>query len=215
MQALEFCTACAKLFKGTADKNSTRQDGRGKRSMSNDNEDDKPTVVLDLNALKKQKQKEEENLANIGTELEFAVDIEATKTAAKPAPKSALRFPVILFDFESDFFQKSRAQFPQGFDYKICKTVNDLTTHLKNKNFQIVVFNYDANPKAVNQLSAQIKQKFASTKVMIVAKAISPEKAKLHAQTPAGASGYFQLPLDAGKLQAEFQKIHDKEKKVG
>jgi hypothetical protein len=181
--------------------------------MSNDNEDDKPTVVLDLNALKKQKLKEEENLANIGTELEFAVDLEKAKPV-RPSTK-APTFPVILFDFESDFFEKSKASFPQGFEYKICKTLNDLNAHLKNKNFQLVVFNYDANPKAVNQLSAQIKQKFPSTKVMIIARAISPEKAKLHAQTPSGASGYFQLPLDAAKLKMEFERIHDKEKKVG
>ncbi len=201
--------------------------------MSGVDEDDKPTVVLDLNALKKQKLKQEEDLANIGSELEFntaAEDAELgqnaedfaeqfldqrskapTPAATKPSEAS---YPVILFDFGSDLFEKSQAQFPKGFAYKIIKTLPELNQCLKNKIFQIVVFNYDANPKAVNQLCAQIKAKMPTTKTMIMAKAISPEKAQAHAKTVSGASGYYQFPLDASKISKEFQKIQNQVKKV-
>lgn len=217
--------------------------------MSGGDEDDKPTVVLDLNALKKQKLKQEEELANMASELEFnipptedeqpasAIEAEdsedfasqfldqrkqaapaaaAPKAATNPkavAPKTA-SYPVILFDFGSDFFQKSAAKFPKGFDYKILKTLPELNQSLKFKGFQIVVFNYDANPKAVNQLCAQIKAKMPLTKTMIMAKAISPEKAQAHAKTASGASGYYQYPLDASKIEKEFQKIQSQVKKV-
>lgn len=205
--------------------------------MSSD-DDDKPTVVLDLNALKKQKLKQEEDLANIASELEFAVGADekpaaapAAKAAA-PAPKAPVpkdasspavasipsaqkSFTVILFDFQSDFFQKAKAQFPKGYDYQIATNLNELNKFLGNKTFQICVFNYDVNPKAVNQLSAQIKQKFPFTKTMIMAKAISPEKAKLHQKTPSGATGYYQFPLDSKKIEAEFQKIKESAKKAG
>lgn len=210
--------------------------------MSDD--DDKPTVVLDLNALKKQKLKQEEDLANIAQELEFAVGPDekpATQSSAPkvnplpetddsedfaeqflnqreatpaPAKAQANTFTVILFDFNSDFFQKAKAQFPQGYNYQIAKTLNDLNKFLATKSFQICVFNYDVNPKAVNQLTAQIKQKFPFTKTMIMARAISPEKAKMHARTPSGANGYYQFPLDAKKIEAEFQKIQQSVKKV-
>lgn len=212
--------------------------------MSGDDEDDKPTVVLDLNALKKQKLKQEEDLANLASELEFNIPPEeavsasedsedfaeqfldqrakATPAAAKTvgtnskltAPKPG-NVAVILFDFGSDFFQKSHSQFPKGYDYKIIKTLPELNQCLKAKNFQIVVFNYDANPKAVNQLCAQIKAKMPLTKTMIMAKAISPDKAKLHAKTASGAAGYYQFPLDAVKVEAEFKKIQAQVKKVG
>lgn len=226
--------------------------------MSGGDEDDKPTVVLDLNALKKQKLKQEEDLANLASELEFnipaedaiatpAVDaaadvdsedfaeqfLENRAKAPAPAPKAAPKavtspkaasiapkaspasgVPVILFDFESDFFAKSKAQFPKGYDYKVIKTLAELNQCLKNKNFQIAVFNYDANPKAVNQLCAQIKAKMPTTKTMIVAKAISPEKAKAHAKTASGAAGYYQLPLDTAKIENEFKKIVALVKKV-
>lgn len=218
--------------------------------MSGD-DDDKPTVVLDLNALKKQKLKQEEDLANIAQELEFGVgpdDVVSTSSAPKSAPvpeaidaedfaanfletraaeapktKSPVAqipsqksgFTVILFDFQSDFFAKNKAQFPKGFDYQVAKSLPELNKFLASKTFQIVVFNYDVNAKAVNQLTTQIKQKFPSTKTMIMASKISPEKAKMHARTPSGAHGYYQFPIDSKKIEAEFQKIHQNVKKVG
>lgn len=221
--------------------------------MSGD-DDDKPTVVLDLNALKKQKLKQEEDLANIAQELEFgvgaddvvspssapkkapapevldAIDAEdfaanfletrATETPkakpqAVPSPSQKAAFTVVLFDFQSDFFSKNKAQFPKGFDYQVAKSLPDLNKFLGSKTFQIVVFNYDVNPKAVNQLTTQIKQKFPATKTMIMASKISPEKAKMHARTPSGAHGYSQFPIDSKKIEAEFQKIKETVKKVG
>jgi len=221
--------------------------------MSGVNEDDKVTVVLDLNALKKQKLKQEDDLANLASELEFnlppieedegqveppaedekeeasedfAVEFlvqrqhtEQELPQVKPVASNVAvtppgSFTVILFDFTSDFFLKSKALFPKGFTYKIIKTLPELNQCLKSKNFQIVVFNYDGNPKAINQLSAQIKQKIPSTKTIIMAKTISPEKAKAHAKTPSGATGYYQYPLEPSKIEKEFKKIYGLVKKV-
>lgn len=188
--------------------------------MSGGDEDDKPTVVLDLNALKKQRQKEEEALANIAVELEFAVHNEpipepSKRPVMKRPPKKLESHTVIFFDFESDFFEKSLAEFPTHHNYHVAKTLPELTTHLRSKSFQIVVFNYDVNPKAVNQLSAQIRNKFPTSKVLIMAKNISPEKAKIHAATASGADGYYQFPLETAKIESEFQRIYSMIKKAG
>lgn len=193
-------------------------------------DDDKPTVVLDLNALKKQKLKQEEDLANIVQELEFSVGTEETNAKITPQPAASdskipapeishaaetqKEFPVILFDFNSDTFQKARDQFPKNYQYHIAKTLPELNKFLVTKNFQIIVFNYDVNPKAVNSLTAQIKQKFPHIKTMILAKGISPEKAKIHAQTTSGAHGYSQFPIDTKKIEDEFIKIEKSVKKV-
>lgn len=179
-------------------------------------DDDKPTVVLDLNALKKMKLEQEEDLANMVQGLEFVLpteddgnfdanhlDLETLGASSGP------KFPVILFDFQSDFFQQSKSEFPRGFDYKLITNLNDLNKLLANKQFQIVLFNYDANPKAVNQLTAQIKLKFPFTKTMIMARSISPEKARMHAQTKSGANSYYQLPLDSQLINSELLRIHD------
>ncbi len=203
--------------------------------MSGAEEDDKPTVVLDLNALKKQKQKQEEELNNIVNELEFNVGEEAGSTddsenfaesflnsrneaEAKPAAKgtgSITKLKVILFDLQSDFFKNALPQMPKGMDYKLINNLNALNQQLRVKEFQIAVFNYDGNPKAVNQLTAQIKTKFTHIKTIIMAKNISPDKAKIHAKTPSGANGYYQFPLDAQKVLKEFIRIHEEVKKKG
>lgn len=219
--------------------------------MSGVDEDDKPTVILDLNALKKEKLKKEEDLANMASDLEFIAPVtehqveevslpvmaQATEISLQPmmpdseffaeeflierskaeptqVPLEVKKFPVILFDLNSDFFEKSLPQFPKGFEYKVVKTLNDLNQCLKSKDFQIVAFNYDGNPKAVNQLCAQIKTKKPMTKTIIMARAISPAKAQAHAKTASGAAGYYQYPLEQTKIEKEFEKIHQRVKKA-
>jgi hypothetical protein len=182
--------------------------------MANINDDDKPTVVLDLNALKKEKLKKEEELANMASDLEFNV-FQEEETPLQDSATSKADFDIILFDFQSDFFQKSLEHFPKGFHYHIVTSLNGLNQFLKTKKFQIVVFHYDAHPKAVNQLCAQIKQKIPSTKTIIMAKNISPQKALAHAKTPSGANGYSQLPIQAEKLEKEFLSLEAQEKKAG
>ncbi len=173
--------------------------------MTDTNEDDKPTVVLDLNNLKKQKVKQEEELANLASSVEFNIpEIEETQ---KPSEHKNIGHKVILFDFQSHLFESSKEMLPPGHEYKIVKDLAGLNECLKQKIFQIVVFNYDANPKAVNQLCAQIKAKFPHTKTLILAKAISPEKAALHAKTASGAHGYLRLPIEAVSFEREIQKI--------
>lgn len=187
--------------------------------MSGGDEDDKPTVVLDLNALKQKKQQQEDELANMASTLEFNVGQDSASEEkdlsgnvedflAPAATNFKPKFPIILFDFQSDFFKKSMTFFPAGFNYHVVDNLHDLNKFLKNKEFQLVIFNFDANPKAINQLTTQIKQKMPDTKTMIMARAISPDKAKLHASTPAGANAYYQLPLDPEKIEIELMKIY-------
>lgn len=176
--------------------------------MSQQNEeDDKPTVVLDLNALKKKKLKEEEDLANLADEIEFKVHQE--KPVAKGEGKT---FKVIYFDFQTTLFSES--ELPTDFNNTIVTDLKELNQHLKSQEFQIVVFHYDPLPKAVNQLSTQIRQKLPSTKLLIVANRISSEKAKMHAKTAAGAHGYLSLPLTSDKLRAEYLRIYEANKKA-
>ncbi|HXH30301.1 MAG TPA: hypothetical protein VNJ01_05790 [Bacteriovoracaceae bacterium] len=177
--------------------------------MSDIDEDDKPTVKLDLNALKNQALKKEEELARVAADLEFSTHkkSQGTRTRTKiPKLDPRLKKPVvILFDLDSDFFEKSLKQLPQNYDYQLVKTLAEFNKKLKTA--QIVVFNYDLHAKAASQLIVQIKKKLPKLKCLLMASAISPAKAKLHAKTPAGAHGYYQFPLDAGKVAVEFQEV--------
>jgi hypothetical protein len=208
--------------------------------MTSDNEDDKPTVVLDLNALKKRALKDSEDLTGVGQKIPADAlnqgDIEFTVPDTEIAPRrlpphaealandeamssfeDSLDTPeayieaepskVILFDFQSDLFTKGFEQFPASFAYTLAKNVPELNVCLRDKTPQVALFHYDANPKAINQLLAQIKIKFPHIKTLVLAKKISPEKARAHAQTASGAHGYYQLPLDTGKLERQLKRF--------
>lgn len=177
--------------------------------MSNNEEDDKPTVVLDLNALRKKKLKEEEDLANLADEIEFKVHQEKPVEKVKSKVKA---FKVIYFDFQTTLFSES--SLPSDFENIIVKDLKELNRYLKSRDFQILVFHYDPLPKAVNQLCTQIRQKLPTTKLLIVANRISPQKAQIHARTPAGAHGYLSLPITPDSLRTEFLRIFDQNKKA-
>ena len=187
--------------------------------MSGEDEDDKPTVVLDLNALKKQALKDSDDLTDAGRKLsdllqgeaiEFNVLTEAV--SSEPEPEAAAtpqtHFDIILFDFQSDYFQLNQDLFPVGFNYLLATTLPELNSTLAEKKFKVIFFNYDANPKAINQLTAQIKKKFPHVKTMIMAKNISPEKARAHAATPSGANAYYQFPINTEKLEGQLMRMY-------
>lgn len=167
--------------------------------MSGD-EDDKATVVIDLNALKKEKERKEKEIAEMAVDLEFATDA-SDPAAAQAKPKSASA-PVLLFDFGGSFFTEHKAHIPTDLDTKLVTGLPDLNNWLKKKTPLVVVFAFEANPKAVNQLCAQLKAKFKHVRTVIVAKNLSPDKVKLHQASPAAAAAYVKVPF----TKDEFKK---------
>jgi hypothetical protein len=189
-------------------------------AMSPDDEDDKPTVVLDLKALKKQALEKNEDLTGVEHEappqdpnegiveqpIEFAVKSEDIPEVASVGRKPH-KLEVIMFDLQNEFFKANRDLFPKGFQYQLASGLPELNAAIAPKQFKILVFNYDENPKAINKLLGQIKTKFPHVKTLLMAKSISAEKAKLHSQSASGANAYYQLPLDSTKIEAQFIRM--------
>lgn len=168
--------------------------------MSGD-EDDKATVVIDINALKKEKEKKEKEIAEYAGSLEFGVD------DSRPDHKEEAQVPVLFFEFGGKTFAEMKTQLPTDIDYKILKDLPQLNDWLKKKVPLVVVFAFDVNPKAVNQLCAQLKVKFKHVQTVIVAKKLSPEKVKMHKSSPAGAAGYVQYPFTKADLSQALVPI--------
>ena len=161
--------------------------------MSGD-EDDKATVVIDISALKKQKEKKEKEIEDYAGSLEFGVDSEE-EDEPRSGEKSLHQVPVLFFEFGGRTFADLKIQLPTDIDYQIIKDLAALNEWLKKKTPLVVVFAFDVNPKSVNQLCAQLKVKFKHVHTVIVAKKLSAEKVKLHKSSPAGAAGYVQYPF--------------------
>lgn len=162
-----------------------------------DQEDDKPTVVLDLNALKESVKSEQDELDDVASEIEFSAHTE-------DVPEQQLN--VVLFDFKSEFFTKNVNKFPPAFKYEVVDNLKELNAHLQSQQNHVVMFNYNAAPKAVNQLCAQIKTKFPKIGTVIMAKNLSSEKAQQHQSTKSGANAYVSAPFKVESLRDAIEK---------
>ncbi len=170
--------------------------------MSGD-EDDKATVVIDISALKKQKEMQDQQLSDMAGSLEFASNTDEELETKAPVP-------VLLFDFGQGFFESQKASLGSLFNFKAIKELSQLNNELKKKTPLIVMFYFDANPKAANQLCAQLRAKFPHAKTVVVAKNLSEKKVQIHQNSPAGASGYITLPLEVSKVTDVLEAIVSK-----
>lgn len=188
--------------------------------MSENDEDDKATVVLDINALKEEMAAKS---AAGGDEIQQDVEFSVTSGEETSDPSSdelsinsdldddeldlggsleeEEKIQVVLFDFNSEYFTKLSTKLPNTFDYKLVKDLKDLNMVLSARTPVVIMFNYNAAPKAVNQLTTQIKAKFPDAKTIIIAKGLTPEKAQQHKNSKAGANAYLSVPFNIGKFE--------------
>lgn len=161
---------------------------------------DSKTVVIDLKSMNDFKLKEQEELNTLAQHIEF--NVHESGLIDKLQEKLC---KVIYLDFQTTLF--SGSTLPADFENIIISDPKELNAYLKNKEFQILVMYYNSVPKTINSICTQVRQKCPSTKLLIVANQISPDKALIHAQTSAGAHGYLALPITAEKLNEEFLRI--------
>lgn len=173
--------------------------------MSNE-EDDKPTVVLDLDALKKELKQKENELSEIASDISFGTeDVLGLGEEEQASLKSDT--PILLFDFGSTFFSENEDDLPRGYNYQIINELKELNTLMQQRRPCIVVFNYSAYAKACTQLTVQIKEKFPLVRIILAAKNLSEQKAAQHKASRAGAHGYLTIPLQKDKFASLIEEL--------
>jgi hypothetical protein len=160
-------------------------------------EDDKPTVVIDLKALKKAKELQEKAIAEASVDISFGVEEEG------PAP-------VIFFEFGGHYFKDLPKLVPPGMKYEVVGDLPTLNKWLKSKAPLIMVFAFDSNPSVISQLCAQLRSKFKHITTVIVAEKLSPKKIQIHRQSPAAASGYLSYPFQQNELKSVLIALTEK-----
>jgi DNA-binding NtrC family response regulator len=171
-----------------------------------DDEDDKPTVVLDINALKAELDKKKEEMEDIAQDLSFAVE-ESIEEEIAQVNNTVDDKEYILFDLNSEFFQKNKSKLPGDFNYVVVNELKELNSKMQSGEDKVVIFNYNAAPKAVNQLTIQIKAKFPKVKTVIMAKNLSDEKALAHKKTKSGAHAYISVPFKNENMVEILKKV--------
>ena len=198
--------------------------------MSGNDEDDKATVVLDINALKEELAEKNASSGDaIQQDVEFAIAPGNDTTSPSTEVPEGLsigedlgddlgddldltgdaeeKIQVVMFDFNSEYFSKLSGKLPDTFDYNIVKELKELNKFLTAREPIVVMFNYNAAPKAVNQLTAQIKAKFPDAKTIIIAKGLTPEKAEQHKNSKAGANSYLSVPFNIAKFEETIKSV--------
>ena len=175
-------------------------------------EDDKATVVIDLNKLRKEKEKQEKDLANVAESLEFNLNndseeaVSPTIPGSKPTAPVMSSLPVVMFEFGKNHFAKLKANFPQGFQFHHVAELPELNGWIKKKIPFVLCLPLDVNPKAVNQLCVQLRAKYPHIHVVVVSQLMGPDKIALHQKSPARAAAYMGYPF----ASADFKVVLDR-----
>lgn len=160
--------------------------------------DDKPTIVLDLSKLKEDLKANMESLSESDLEISFGA-----KEETKPIAKKK----VILFDYNSTYFNENKDDFPIEGEYLITKDLKELNTYLQSNKNIIIAFNYSVAGKVYSQLAPQLKKKFPQAKILLFAKNLSEEKALKHQKSSEGAHGYVSIPIQKEKFTEVLEKL--------
>ena len=154
------------------------------------NEDDKSTVILNIDELKKESLADKTGVSQI---LEFSAAQEAlaaNNQSAQTKPKC------VLFDFKSTFFKDNTQHFSDIAECKVVTDVKELNKHIIGDKKATFLFYFNDAGKQINLLLAQINQKFPNVKTILIAKNLSTNKANQHQKTPSGAKQYLSWPSD-------------------
>ena len=163
------------------------------------NDDDKPTVVLDFNALKDQLNDSEElsDLEDIDELLNMPKSSDEAKNSSHITKENSFTdssIPICLFDYQSDKLREWQASIELKFEFEVITELNDLNNKLRLNQDMLVIFYFNENPKIVNQLIPQIKNKFPKAKTLILAKSLNSNKVEAHSKTKFGAHAYLNIP---------------------
>lgn len=168
-------------------------------------QDDVSTIVLDFGKLKSKLNEQEDILldGNDIPELSFSTDLENNKESNTALHKISPKRKIFLIEYKTHFFDQHRVLFSE---LSNCESVNDLPTLNKAitefPNALFIMY-FNDTPKAINQISEQLKRKFENADSIIIAKNLSSAKAKQHKASKYGASAYLNDPFN----EKEFERI--------
>jgi hypothetical protein len=179
--------------------------------MSEEDED-KPTVVIDFDSIKSQL-KEEEELLESGKIIQDDIELEFGSLESMISEDEEVEYTpaisVYLFTFKTSYFV-TNPQLSDNFKFtKLLEDLGQLNDALSNDPSSIVLFYYNSAPKIVNQLSMQIKNKFPLAKTIIIAKNLSPEKAQQHHNSKYGANSYLNDPFSDEEFIKTIQNLEN------
>ena len=179
--------------------------------MGDNDKDDVSTIVLDFGDLKSKLDEEEDIIEDDETlhDLAFTTDMlndknEATSASINPVKNQK---KIFVFGYKTNFFKENQNLFSTLENLTTMTKINDLNKHISENPDGIFIMYFNDTPKAINQISEQIKRKFEKASSIIIAKNLSIKKAQEHKASKYGANGYLNEPFSVEDLEAKIQEI--------
>lgn len=179
--------------------------------MSED--EDKATVVLDISTLKSQLEENEDIISQDESlnNLQFGASEESLDESLEEQINEDISTEpqknVYFFQYKTSYFSDNDSFFKQAINFEVLSDIKELNAVLTNDPSSIIVFYYNSLPKAINQLSMQIKTKFTNTSTIIIAKNLSASKAQQHHESKYGADSYLNDPFTVEDLEKTVSKL--------
>lgn len=175
--------------------------------MSDDEDESKPTVVLDFNALKEDLNKSEE-LTQSKLDIQFNVSFSDDDNLDDESSESSIhQKSLYLFEYKTNYFKKVLPHALNNPNMHLIDDLKALNSALTEDPDSIIVFYYNSVPKAVNQLCQQIRKKFKQAKTVIIAKNLSPAKADQHAKSKYAANAYINHPFELNEFYKKINQL--------
>lgn len=182
--------------------------------------DDVSTIVLDFNNIKSQLDEKEDIIEDEATlhDLAFSTDmLNETKEEPKQveieeeeevALEALSKKKIFLLAYKTEFFAKRDKIFSGLHECSIITAIKDLNKNITEFPDAIFIMYFNDTPKAVNQISEQIKRKFPKASSVIIAKNLSAAKAKQHQDSKYGANAYLNEPFTKEVLESKLSELY-------
>lgn len=184
--------------------------------IDDDDDDDKSTVILDYAKIKEQLSKAE-TLDGDGSEIDNELAIEFSNSKETSIDEKANQTivlniednskQIICFGYKTDYFKRNDKIFSHLENLNYISDLEELNALITKDKNSIVILYYNSNPKAVNQVSMQINNKFPATKSLIIVKELSANKAQAHAKTKYRADAYLNDSFTLDELLRTVKNI--------
>ncbi len=173
-------------------------------------DDEQSTLILDFNALKESLNQQEDIISGLDEELEFSAEASAEVELRKESSKDDKfsKKSIYFFGYKTNYFIEKVDFFSSLLNIEIISDLKILNKNITENPTSILVFFYNDTPKAINQLSGQLKNKFPKMKSLIIAKNLSKEKAQKHASSKFGAHAYLNDPFQLDDFRNQILKLN-------
>lgn len=168
--------------------------------------DDVSTIVLDFNNLKTKLDEKEDIIEDEATFQNLAFSTDLLKNGSGDTNITSLKElkisrKIFLLNYKTKFFEKHHDFFSDLSNSQSLSSIKDLNSAITDFPNGIFIMYFNDNPKVINQISEQIKNKFTKAISIIIAKNLSVTKAKEHKKSKYGANAYLNEPFLVEELE--------------